>query len=69
MESGGRECELVQLLEGAGFDHPIPGFGASDCSSGCRSHLLRFQGGLGACVEVVASAFRAGGLEPKLVKV
>ena len=32
------ECRLNQSTEG---DIPVPGFGASDCHNGCRSHLKR----------------------------
>ena len=32
------ECRVNRLTEG---DIPVPGFGASDCRSGCGSHLKR----------------------------
>ncbi len=41
-ESNTSECQLASLLLNAGFSHPLPGFGSSDCSS-CNSHLLRWQ--------------------------
>ncbi len=31
------ECRANQAIQGA---FPIPGFGASDCTSGCSAHLL-----------------------------
>jgi len=35
------ECEWSQGLAGLrGASIPIPGFGASDCKSGCRAHLV-----------------------------
>ena len=34
----GVECEINQRVVGA---IPAPGFGASDCRSGCGSHLMR----------------------------
>jgi len=41
---GGDECALVaRLAETAGWRHPLPGFGSSDCPD-CPSHLL-FQSG------------------------
>jgi Uri superfamily endonuclease len=36
------ECTLSQALaSGPGIDAPVPGFGSSDCTSGCRAHLYR----------------------------
>jgi sugar fermentation stimulation protein A len=38
------ECEIakaVARLEGA--EHPVKGFGSSDCRSGCKAHLCCFQ--------------------------
>ena len=36
-----RECEWSQkLAELPGAGTPIPGFGASDCTSGCAAHLV-----------------------------
>lgn len=33
------ECDLFQTLEGLSRIRPLtPGFGASDCSAGCRAH-------------------------------
>ncbi len=65
----GRECDLVPPLEGLGFRHPIPGFGASDCRQGCSSHLLSCPCGLAECLRAVEAAFRAAGLEPESVAV
>jgi len=39
-----KECEINKIvcnLPGAGI--PIPGFGSSDCQSGCQSHLVYFR--------------------------
>lgn len=62
-----RECALTPHLERFGFEHPIPGFGSSDCRS-CRSHLLRCPGSYQSCAELVEEAFRAAKLEPKCVR-
>jgi Uri superfamily endonuclease len=36
----GHECELSQQIAARrGVSTPIPGFGASDCRSGCKAHL------------------------------
>jgi len=59
-----RECVLTPRLERLGFEHPIPGFGSSDCRS-CRSHLLRCPRGCEECAELVEEAFRRVGLEPR----
>jgi Uri superfamily endonuclease len=35
------ECEINHLLESESNSFvPLPGFGASDCTHGCRAHLL-----------------------------
>ena len=40
---GGKECAIIRALETRqGVNHPIPGFGSSDCKC-CTSHLLRFE--------------------------
>ncbi len=36
--SGGRECDLVELLLARGATVPLPGFGGSDCRR-CAAHL------------------------------
>ncbi len=34
------ECTLSRALaSGPGVDAPVPGFGSSDCTSGCRAHF------------------------------
>ncbi len=36
------ECRVNQLLEKLpGASIPLPGFGSSDCTSGCRAHLIQ----------------------------
>ena len=62
-----RECVLVSYLEQLGFEHPVAGFGSSDCGS-CRSHLLRCPSGCRECAELVGEAFRKAELEPKLLR-
>ncbi len=38
-----RECELAKrLLALPGAEVPVPGFGASDCKTGCAAHLVWF---------------------------
>ncbi|MBC7187975.1 MAG: GIY-YIG nuclease family protein [Calditrichaeota bacterium] len=37
------ECALQKFLRERGCQPVLPGFGASDCSSGCESHLLRLN--------------------------
>jgi len=40
------ECRWTQALAALpGASVPIPGFGASDCRSGCRAHLIFFSEG------------------------
>jgi Uri superfamily endonuclease len=39
-----RECDLAKrLLALPGAEVPVPGFGSSDCRSGCAAHLVWFQ--------------------------
>lgn len=61
-----RECVLTPKLESLGFEHPFPGFGSSDCASGCRSHLLRGESRGKQVLNLVVEAFRRAGLEPEL---
>ena len=63
-----RECVLTRPLEENGFTHPIRGFGSSDCTSGCTSHLLRFEGGKVECLRRLYLAFEAAGLSPALAE-
>jgi Uri superfamily endonuclease len=45
LDAGRLECAWVQaLLELAGSLTPIPGFGSSDCPSGCTAHLVQMAG-------------------------
>ena len=66
--SDARECVLTPHLERLGFKHPVLGFGSSDCSSGCASHLLRASCDLAVAVELVKEAFRAAHLKPEECK-
>jgi Uri superfamily endonuclease len=42
-EEDATECGLIGALLASGASAPIPGFGASDCRSGCPAHLLRVE--------------------------
>ncbi len=37
--SGGRECDLADMLLSRGATVPLPGFGSSDCRR-CAAHLM-----------------------------
>lgn len=65
-ETRERECVLTPHLESLGFAHPLPGFGSSDCTSGCRSHLLWRPAGRGV-LEEVEEAFGRAGLNPEKI--
>jgi len=44
--SGDKECDWSQrLVAQPEASLPAPGFGASDCRSGCAAHLVHFAGG------------------------
>lgn len=43
--AGADECRLsAHLARQPGVSIPVPGFGATDCSAGCLSHLYRIDG-------------------------
>jgi Uri superfamily endonuclease len=42
----GLECRWAQALMVLGGQVVAPGFGASDCRSGCAAHLVYFEGGI-----------------------
>ncbi|MEM1631178.1 MAG: GIY-YIG nuclease family protein [Thermofilum sp.] len=65
-ETRERECVLTPHLENIGFAHPLPGFGSSDCTSGCRSHLLWKPAGEDVLARV-EEAFRRAGLNPVMI--
>lgn len=66
-ETNSRECVLTPHLEKLGFEHLLPGFGSSDCTSGCRSHLFSRKTSSEAAIESAEKAFRRAGLEPRTV--
>jgi Uri superfamily endonuclease len=54
------ECAWSQRLSQlGGASIPVPGFGASDCRSGCRAHLIYLGTGPGKLVDLV-QVFGAG---------
>ena len=54
------ECQWSQQAANiAGISVPAPGFGASDCVSGCAAHLYRLPSHLSP--EAVAACLKAGG--------
>lgn len=63
------ECVLVPFLEAEGFEHPVHGFGASDCKRKCTSHLLRCKEDLNSCLARILLAFERAGLRPVTVKI
>ncbi|MGQ4911176.1 MAG: GIY-YIG nuclease family protein [Candidatus Thorarchaeota archaeon] len=53
------ECRLIQrLVESVDIIPETNGFGASDCSEGCYSHLLRYTG-KGEIREILEDTFRS----------
>lgn len=63
-----RECDVNKaLIEELGASSPAPGFGSSDCRSGCPAHLL--YAGLSSPVEGVKHVYRRLGLEPICLEV
>ena len=63
-----RECEVNKaLMSELGAVPSAPGFGSSDCRSGCPAHLL--YAGLSSPVEAVEHVYRHLGLRPILLEV
>ena len=63
-----KECKVNQAIADiAQCRTPVPGFGSSDCRSGCESHLLFL--GDGEIVPIVVKAFKNQGLIPKVLEV
>ena len=62
------ECEVNRaLMEELGAAPSSPGFGSSDCRSGCPAHLL--YAGPSSPVDAVERVYRRLGLKPVLVEV
>lgn len=62
------ECRVVKELARTGIPNPeLKGFGSSDCSSGCLSHLICFgQAQTEEVLEKVITVYRRLGLKPKV---
>ena len=55
------ECRMSQMLEESpSFRSVLKGFGASDCQSGCYSHLFRYDGVSTAKTELEQLFIQAG---------
>ncbi|MHA2424818.1 MAG: GIY-YIG nuclease family protein [Candidatus Thorarchaeota archaeon] len=60
--SGDFECSIAQVLEGkTDFIWGPKGFGSSDCTRSCHSHMLYYQGE-GSPTEEIEAKFRSLGL-------
>lgn len=67
-EDRAKECVLVPRLESLGFEHPLQGFGSSDCRERCTSHILYLNASQSDCVRLVEEAFKLAGLKPQALK-
>jgi len=56
---------MIEKVSGGSI--PIPGFGSSDCRSGCEAHLI-YTGERRGLIKVV-EAYRVLGLTPKTLEV
>ena len=62
------ECRVNQAItEIAQGEAPVPGFGSSDCRSGCESHLLFLKDR--EAIPTIGEAFKNQGLTPKVLEV
>lgn len=61
------ECKLVSSLTSIGLK-PIPGFGSSDCRSGCKGHLLHAGGSFTSATQQAVLSFKQLGLSPEVLK-
>jgi Uri superfamily endonuclease len=51
------ECTIVKKLISLGGEVIVNGFGASDCTSGCGSHLLLFEDNFQSVLKTVKKAY------------
>jgi Uri superfamily endonuclease len=59
-----RECRVNKALLKTGFFQAGPkGFGSSDCTSGCKSHIMYYIAD-GSPIDEIKKTFRSLGLEP-----
>lgn len=62
------ECGVNQAItEIARGEVPVPGFGSSDCRSGCESHLIFLKDK--EIIPTIVEAYRNQGLTPKVLEV
>lgn len=62
------ECQLSHSLASKGLK-PVPGFGNSDCKSGCKGHLLHSEVPFQDTAKQVVSSFKELGLSPQLLDI
>jgi Uri superfamily endonuclease len=59
-----RECSVNRALLQTGFFQAGPkGFGSSDCTSGCKSHIMYYMAD-GSPTDEIKKTYRSMGLEP-----
>jgi Uri superfamily endonuclease len=62
------ECRVNHAIaETSQGEAPIPGFGSSDCRSGCQSHLLFLKEK--EVTPIIVEAFKRHGLTPKVLEI
>jgi len=60
-----RECQLASsIISKDNAIIPIPGFGASDCTNNCKSHLVYFQIEQAQLMSLIQSTFYEINLKP-----
>lgn len=59
------ECKTASKLREKGLV-PVPGFGGSDCRSGCGGHLLFSDGAYGSTIGLVVASLSELGLKPEV---
>lgn len=60
------ECEISGILESSPLvTTPIERFGASDCESGCRSHLCHIKTNMEEALRIIIRCYSRAGQEPE----
>lgn len=63
------ECTVNKAILAGGRSAIVAGFGASDCDSGCRGHLIHFISvELNDAIEAVKAAYTGLRLRPRLIQ-
>jgi Uri superfamily endonuclease len=66
--SSKHECSVSKGLSSVPYAQPVPGFGSSDCASGCESHLYLLNAPPVKIILHVRTVFEKSGMRPKTIQ-